>query len=67
MDQRVMNLEIRFMHQERTIQELNDIVCRQELAIERLLREMGQLQEQLKQIIPSMNRTEEEEEPPPHY
>ncbi len=62
-----MNLEIRFMHQERTIQELNDIVCRQELAIERLLREMGQLQEQLKQIIPSMNRTEEEEEPPPHY
>ncbi len=67
MDQRVMNLEIRFMHQERTIQELNDIVCRQEAVLEKLERELRQVQEQLQQVIPSMNRTEEEEEPPPHY
>ena len=67
MDQRVMNLEIRFMHQERTIQELNEIVCRQESALEELKREMRQIREQLRQATPSMNRTEEEEEPPPHY
>jgi len=50
MNQETTDLEIRFMHQERTIQELNDIVCRQELAIERLERDMRTLQEQVKQL-----------------
>ena len=67
MNERLTDLEIRFMHQERTIQELNEIVCRQELIIERLERDLRQIQEQLKQALPSLNRTEEEEEPPPHY
>ena len=67
MNQRVTDLEIRFMHQERTIQELNDIVCRQELIIEKLGRELRALQEQMKQILPSLTRPAEEEEPPPHY
>jgi SlyX protein len=67
MSDRITGLEIRFMHQERTIQELNDIVCRQELAIERLERDMRQLQEQLKQLVPTLTRTAEEEEAPPHY
>jgi SlyX protein len=67
MDRRITDLEIRFMHQERTIQELNEIVCRQELAIERLERDVGQIQEQVKQIAPSLTRTSEEEEAPPHY
>jgi SlyX protein len=67
MDRKITDLEIRFMHQERTIQELNDIVCRQELAIERLERDMKQLQEQMKQLVPSLTRTAEEEEAPPHY
>ncbi len=67
MKEQITDLEIRFMHQERTIQELNDIVCRQELALERLEQEMAQIREQMRQALPSMNRTEEEEEPPPHY
>jgi len=67
MDRRITDLEIRFMHQERTIQELNDIVCRQELFIERLERDMRTIQEQVKQLVPSLTRTAEEEETPPHY
>ena len=67
MKEQITDLEIRFMHQERTVQELNDIVCRQESALEELKREMRQIREQMQQVIPSMNRTEEEEEPPPHY
>jgi SlyX protein len=67
MDRRITDLEIRFMHQERTIQELNDIVCRQELVIERLERDMRTIQEQVKQLVPSLTRTAEEEETPPHY
>ncbi len=67
MNERLTDLEIRFMHQERTIQELNDIVCRQELAIERLERDLNQLREQMKLIMPSLTRMAEEEEAPPHY
>ena len=40
MEERITELEMRFMHQEQTISELNEIVCRQELALERLEREM---------------------------
>lgn len=67
MKQRLTDLEIRFMHQERTVQELNDIVCRQELAIEKLDRELRQVLEQMRQMLPSLTRTADEEEAPPHY
>ncbi|HEY5973304.1 MAG TPA: SlyX family protein [Geobacteraceae bacterium] len=67
MEERLTDLEIRLMHQERTLMELNDTVYRQEQAIERLERETNQLREQLKLITPSDIRSPDEEEPPPHY
>ncbi len=67
MSGRLTDLEIRFMHQERTIQELNEAVYRQEQIIDRLEREVRQLREQLTFILPSLNRSAAEEEPPPHY
>jgi len=67
MNERVTELEIRFMHQERTIQELNEIVCRQEQAIERLAQDVRTLREQVKLLLPSLVRAPDEEEPPPHY
>jgi SlyX protein len=67
MEERLTELELRFMHQEMTIVELNEIVCRQEVAIARLERELGRIREQFSSLSPSINRTSEEEEPPPHY
>jgi len=67
MEERITELELRFMQQENTIQELNDTVCRQERVIERLEREQNFLREQLCLLAPSINRSAEEEEPPPHY
>jgi uncharacterized coiled-coil protein SlyX len=67
MEQRLTDLEIRFMHQERTLMELNDAVYRQEQAIEQLEREVRQLRDQLKLVTPSDIRSPDEEEPPPHY
>jgi SlyX protein len=55
------------MHQERTIQELNDMVYRQELALERLQLEVRQLRQQLMAAAPSLAIPAEEEAPPPHY
>ena len=67
MKNRITELELRFMHQEKTITELNETVCRQELSIARLERELGRMREQFSLLSPSINRTSDEEEPPPHY
>ncbi|GFE60173.1 hypothetical protein AOG2_07610 [Geobacter sp. AOG2] len=67
MEERITELELRFMQQEHTIQELNDTVCRQEITIERLVRDQNLIREQLRLLAPSINRSADEEEPPPHY
>jgi uncharacterized coiled-coil protein SlyX len=67
MEERLTELELRFMHQEIIINDLNETVCRQEVAIARLERELGRMREQFSSLSPSINRTPDEEEPPPHY
>lgn len=67
MEKRITELEIRAMHQERIIQELSDVIYGQEQAIARLQRELERLRLQIASTAPSINRTEEEETPPPHY
>lgn len=67
MEERLTDLEIRYTHQERTIQELSDALFRQELKLEQLQTEVRQLREQLMIVSPSMVRSPEDEEPPPHY
>lgn len=67
MEQRINELEMHYMQQEATIQELNEIVCRQELVLEMLQREIVTLKEQFMAMSPSMSRDPDQEEPPPHY
>lgn len=67
MEQRINELEIRYMQQELTIQELNEIICRQELILERLKRDFATLKEQFLTMSPSASGDSSQEEPPPHY
>ena len=67
MEDRITELEIRITHDQRTVQELNEIVCRQELRIESLERDLEQITEQLKLLLPSLVRNQDEDERPPHY
>ena len=67
MEQRIIELELRYMHQEETIQELNEIVSRQELMLEQLRRDLATLKEQFLVMSPSITRDPDQEEPPPHY
>lgn len=67
MEERITELELRFMHQEKTISDLNETVYRQELAIARLERELGRMRDQFLAMSPSINKTADEETPPPHY
>lgn len=66
-EQRIIELELRYMQQEQTIQELNDIVCRQETTLEALRRDVVALKEQFMAMSPSVSRDPDQEEPPPHY
>jgi SlyX protein len=67
MEERLTDLESRYMQQERTIQELLDLVYRHEQSIDRLGREMAEIREQLQIALPSLVERPEDEEPPPHY
>lgn len=66
MQERIDELELRYMHQEKTLQELNEIVSRQELAIDFLKREINALKEQTLLMEPS-RMTDADQEKPPHY
>lgn len=67
MEERITELELRFMQQERTIQELNETVFRQELSISRLERQFKLLSEQLRSFDPAGSLEQVEDERPPHY
>lgn len=67
MEERLVELETRSMHQEQVISDLSDIIYRQEISIERMEREVRLLKEQLSAALPSLSCSAEEEEPPPHY
>lgn len=67
MEERITELELRFMQQERTIQELNETVFRQELSISRLERQFKLLSEQVRSFGPAGSLEQVEDERPPHY
>ncbi|MBT1073848.1 SlyX family protein [Geobacter grbiciae] len=67
MNDRITDLEIHVTHLSRTVQELNDVVYRQQQTIDRLEAELKGLREQALAVAPSLVRKPEDEEPPPHY
>ncbi len=67
MQARLAELEVRVAFQERTIQELNDVVTRQQLEIDRMARELASLKTELRALEPSPVANRDDETPPPHY
>ena len=67
MESRIVDLEMRFMQQESTIEELNKVVISHQKVIEVLTRELELLKKQVQAASPSLIRDASEETPPPHY
>jgi SlyX protein len=67
MQDRVAELEVRVAFQDKTIQELNEVVTRQQREIDRLVRELETLKVQVRALAPSPVVSRDEETPPPHY
>ena len=64
---RVIEIESRLSFQEHTLQELNDVVTRQQQQIDALVREIQTLTDRLRAATPSPIGPLEDEKPPPHY
>ena len=67
MDDRLIELENRIAFQDHTLQELNDVIVRQQREIDGLRRELEALWAQLKTLAPALIASRSEEVPPPHY
>lgn len=65
MESRVIDLEIRLTHQEATLEELNEVLIRQQRVIDTLERQVVSLRDQLRAA--NAPGTPSEETPPPHY
>ncbi len=66
LENRVMDLEIRLTYQESILQELNEVVVKQQDQIDLLLAELKRQKEQLDNGAEFV-RSSTEETPPPHY
>jgi len=67
MSDRIAELESQIAFQDNTIQELNDIVTRQQKQLEDLSAAVKLLLNQVKQLNDVVGAPEGEEPPPPHY
>ena len=67
METRIENLEIKVSYHDDTVQQLSDIVARQDREIEVLKLEIKVLKEKFSEIRVSAVKPQEEETPPPHY
>lgn len=64
--ERLVDLETRVAFQEHALQEMSDVVARQQTEIDRLMRLLKEIQDRLRGIsAPVADRSEET--PPPHY
>lgn len=67
MSDQLTDFEIQLTHQQRQVEELNELVYRQQQVINALAIELRQIKEQLQLAIPSLVSDNGEEDPPPHY
>lgn len=67
MSDQLIDFEIQLTHQQHQVEELNELVYRQQQEIDALTIELRQIKEQLQIAIPSLVREAGEEDLPPHY
>ena len=66
-DDRLVDIEAKLTHQEHLLEELNDVITKQQETIMRLEEHYGILVERVRSISESMPADSEQDERPPHY
>lgn len=67
MSDRINELESQIAFQDNMIQELNDVVTRQQQQIDELSGKVGMLLNRVQQLNENLSGPEGDEPPPPHY
>ena len=67
MESRLTDLEIRLTHHEAALEEINEVLLKQQTLLESLRGDLAALQRQLRDMTPSNIADISEETPPPHY
>ena len=66
-EEKLIDLEIRFAHQQDHIDQLDEVIYRQQQTIDQLDQRLAQLEKRLKSFSESNILKPEEDVPPPHY
>lgn len=66
MNEKITDIEIRLTYQESALQELNDVIVKQQNQIDKLIADVNRLRRQLDSSA-ELVRSQSEETPPPHY
>lgn len=67
MDSRLTDLEIRYAHQEATLESFNETLLLQQRSIEALRAELERMKQQMQGLNAGEMASPAEETPPPHY
>ena len=67
LEERLTEIESRVAFQDDTVQQLNDVIVRQQQDIEKLTEELQLLKQQMQALAPSLVVDQAQETPPPHY
>lgn len=66
-EQRLIDIETKVLYQENTIEQLNQVVCRQQDQIEQLEKKIERLTKNFKSILDMSEDVRPGHEKPPHY
>ena len=66
-ENRIMELEIKNSHLEDTIEQLNQIVFKQQQNIDEIMRHLEQIQNKISNLQENGGEKDQPEPPPPHY
>lgn len=67
MEQRLIDLETRLAHHERTAEELSDVIAEQGRTIDRMTLQIRRLVERLLDLEAGPQQSPQDDKPPPHY
>ncbi len=67
LENKLIDMEIRFAHQQDHIEQLDQVIYRQQQAIDRLQEKLAQLEKRMQTVVETNILKPEEDSPPPHY
>ena len=67
LETRLITLETRLAHHERTTEELSDVITAQGRTIDMLTAQLRRMRERLGEMEAGWDRSPQDDKPPPHY